>query len=203
MLFKPKFDFQGTFLEMVGNIKEAAQLFSMTRKIENPEQFAKRLKEMEDTGDYHTHRVIVSLNQGKKTPYAQDDILKLAVLLDDIMDGFEACASRFDIFKIGEMDDFMHQMSMVNYRCSMELYQAFEYFSRNDLKGMRDNTVKINQLENEGDVLLRSALKTMFERESDANHNMKYKEIYEILESISDQFEDVSDQLEGIIMKYA
>lgn len=203
MIFKPKYDFEGMLLESAMNIREASNQFLDLGELKNTGEFAARLKKMEDQGDYYTHQVIVALNQGKRAPYSQDDLLDLAVLMDDIMDGLEACASRMDIFKLKHFDSYMHQMAMVNYRCSMELYQAFEYFQHGDLKKMRDNTVKINQLENEGDTLLRSALKDMFEKESDAVRIIKYKEIYEILEEISDAFEDVSDHLESIIMKYS
>jgi predicted phosphate transport protein (TIGR00153 family) len=204
-VFKSKqTDILETFLQIAENIQEAAKYFLDHAKEKiDPVVFFTELKKLEDKGDHFTHSIIVALNQNVRLSYNREDILNLAVILDDILDGIEACASRFNMFHIEKMDEFMLQFAQTNYRCSNELIQLMRLFRAGRLKEMRESTVKLNFLENEGDQILRSGMKQLFQEEKDAIQIIKTKEIYEILEEISDRFEDVADELEGIIMRNA
>jgi predicted phosphate transport protein (TIGR00153 family) len=204
-VFKSKqSDLLETFVQVAENIQEAAKYFleHAKGKIE-PAIFFTELKKLEDKGDHFTHSIIVALNQNVRLSYEREEILSLAVIMDDILDGIEACASRFNMFHIEQMDDFMLQFAQTNYRCSNELVQLMRLFRATRLKEMRESTVKLNFLENEGDQILRSGMKELFLHEKDAIQIIKTKEIYEILEQVSDRFEDVADELEGIIMRNA
>jgi hypothetical protein len=66
-----------------------------------------------------------------------------------------------------------------------------------------DACVEINTLENEGDIVLRSAMVELFEHEKDAIELIKWKEIFERLEEAIDVCEDVSNIVEGIVLKHA
>jgi uncharacterized protein Yka (UPF0111/DUF47 family) len=204
-MFKSKqSDLLETFVEVAENIQDAAKIFLDHAKGPiDPLAFFTELKKLEDKGDHFTHGIIVALNQNIRLRYSREEVLNLAVILDDIMDGIEACASRFNMFQIKEMDEFMLQFAQTNYRCSNELVQLMRLFRATRLKEMRESTVKLNFLENEGDQTLREGMKQLFIQEKDAIQIIKTKEIYEILESISDKFEDVADELEGIIMRHS
>lgn len=204
-MFKSKqTDILETFVEIAENIQTASKYFLDHAKGElNPVEFADELKKLEDHGDHYTHSIIVLLNQNVRMSYDREEILSLAVLMDDILDNIEACASRFNMFQINKMDDFMYQFAQTNYRCSNELVQLMRLFRASRLKEMRESTVKLNYLENEGDQILRTGMKELFQNEKDAIQIIKTKEIYEILEEVSDKFEDVADELEGIIMRNA
>jgi predicted phosphate transport protein (TIGR00153 family) len=204
-MFKSKQnDLLETFVEVAENIQAAAKYFlDHAKQKMDPSQFAIELKKLEDQGDHYTHSVIIALNQNVRLSYDREEVLRLAVLLDDILDAIEACASRFNMFQIEQMDDYMLQFAQTNYRCSNELVQLMRLFRANRLKEMRESTVKLNYMENEGDQILRSGMKELFLNEKDAIQIIKTKEIYEILESVSDKFEDVADELEGIIMRNA
>lgn len=204
-MFKSKqTDLLETFVEVAENIQAGAKYFlDHAKQKMDPSQFASELKKLEDQGDHYTHSIIVALNQNIRLSYDREEVLRLAVLLDDILDAIEACASRFNMFQIEQMDEYMLHFAQTNYRCSNELVQLMRLFRANRLKEMRESTVKLNYLENEGDQILRSGMKELFLNEKDAIQIIKTKEIYEILESVSDKFEDVADELEGIIMRNA
>src|SRR5262249_34145560 len=62
--------------------------------------------------------------------------------------------------------------------------------------------VEVNRLENEADQLLRDELFVLFEgRNEEAIDVIKWKEIYETLESVTDRCEDVVNVIEGIVLK--
>jgi len=69
--------------------------------------------------------------------------------------------------------------------------------------GFHEHTVEVNRLENTADVLLRDSLAAMFDEASDPIEVIKWKEIYETMEIVTDRCEDVANVIEGIILKMA
>lgn len=207
MMFGPKKNdpFLKNILDITENLNEAANYFVDFRlkTKEDVKTMADKLKEYEHKGDKLVHDLIHGLNQTFITVIEREDLLNLGVILDDILDGIEACASRFDMFDITEADEYMRQFS-INIRDSVaEILKAIELLQTKQLMEMREFTVRVNELESVGDELLRSGIKQLFASSQDAIHIMKYKEMYEILERVSDSCEDVADALETIIMRNA
>ena len=80
------------------------------------------------------------------------------------------------------------------------------------LKGLRNlkhpkhvlaKCVEINRLENEADAILRRALARMFKEVRDPIEIIKWKEIYENVESAADHCEDVANIIEGVVLDNA
>jgi hypothetical protein len=65
-----------------------------------------------------------------------------------------------------------------------------------------DNCVEIHTLENEGDIVMRMTISRLFECEKDPIELIKWKEIFERIEEAIDICEDVSNIVEGIVLKY-
>jgi uncharacterized protein Yka (UPF0111/DUF47 family) len=70
-------------------------------------------------------------------------------------------------------------------------------------KMILDGCVEINTLENAGDVVLRTIMANLFENEKDAIELVKWKDIFQLLEEGIDVCEDVSNIVEGIVLKHA
>ena len=66
-----------------------------------------------------------------------------------------------------------------------------------------EHAVEVNRLENNADNLLRDSLAAMFEESNDPIEVIKWKEIYETMEIVTDRCEDVANVIEGIILKMA
>jgi len=81
----------------------------------------------------------------------------------------------------------------------------FVVHAMRDMKNAKmiiDACVEINTLENEGDIMLRTAMVDLFEHEKDAIELIKWKEIFERIEESLDVCEDVSNIVEGIVLKH-
>jgi uncharacterized protein Yka (UPF0111/DUF47 family) len=63
--------------------------------------------------------------------------------------------------------------------------------------------VEINTLENTGDVVMRTIMADLFVKEQDPIELIKWKEIFERIEESLDVCEDVSNIVEGIVLKHA
>ena len=69
--------------------------------------------------------------------------------------------------------------------------------------GFHEHTVEVNRLENSADSLLRDSLAALFDEQADPIEVIKWKEIYETMEIVTDRCEDVANVIEGIILKMA
>ncbi|WP_054951325.1 DUF47 domain-containing protein [Numidum massiliense] len=204
MIFSAKKD---VFLEMLSsiaeNVKESAHFFvDFTIRNENDlKQFAKTMKEFETKGDTFVHDIIVTLNKTFITSLEREDILALAIAMDDILDGMEQFSSRLEIYNITQIDDIMVQFSEKILASTAEVAKSTKLLDRKQLMDIRPHVIKINDIESECDTLLRDGLKNLFATEKDPIKIIQYKELYETLEGISDSCEDAADTLETIIMR--
>jgi uncharacterized protein Yka (UPF0111/DUF47 family) len=62
-------------------------------------------------------------------------------------------------------------------------------------------TVEVNRLENDGDRIVREAMAALFDNGIDPMVVIRWKDIYERLESAIDACETVANILEGIVIK--
>jgi uncharacterized protein len=75
-----------------------------------------------------------------------------------------------------------------------------------DMKNMRNITealVKINSIENQADDVFDFSIEKLFDTEPDAKEVIKKREIYQVMEIVTDKCEDASNVIESIIIKYA
>lgn len=203
MVFKKRDPVLEALYEITENMHEAAKYFK-TYKIQSAEdviQFSQKMKEFESKGDTYIHQIIQTLNKVFITALEREDILSLAVKLDDVLDGMEACAARFYMYDITHVDEFMTGLAANIEQSTEQILNSMALLRERKLLQMREFTVRINTLESEADELLRTGMRKLMQESTDAIHIMKYKEVYEILEGVSDYCEDVADILETIIMR--
>jgi predicted phosphate transport protein (TIGR00153 family) len=202
MFQKKKDIFFEYFILVARNIQLASKVFrEEMNNLSDAENFALQIKTVESMGDQYTHEIILALNKTFITPLEREDILSLTLKLDDVLDALEACASRLELYGITESDDYMRLFAKNIEMCTQEIENAIKLLVEKKLKEMTRHTHKINDLENVADDLLRDGIKTLFSISTDAIEIMKKKEIYEMMEAVSDACEDVANILEGIIMR--
>jgi uncharacterized protein Yka (UPF0111/DUF47 family) len=62
---------------------------------------------------------------------------------------------------------------------------------------------EIDRLESHADRVFRAALAKLFREEADAKEIIKQKEVYQLLEAVTDKCEDVANLIEGIVLESA
>jgi len=201
-MFKKKDVFFTTFEEMANTLVEAVEYFAKgVTDLSDVSAFAKKMKEYESKCDQYTHTILKELNKTFITPIEREDIMALTTSLDDVLDGIEACASRFEMFNLTEADDYVVQFADIIVRSVHQIKESIVLLTKKKLLAIREYTIKINQLENEADDLQRVCIKELFIKEKDPIELMKRKEVYEMLELTTDHCEDVANTLESIIMR--
>ncbi|WP_347490713.1 DUF47 domain-containing protein [Desulfoscipio sp. XC116] len=202
MFFKKKDVFLETLVSSTHNLRDASVLFQEEiNDLREVESYAERIKILEDKGDELTHKIIHALNKTFITPLEREDILGLALKLDDVVDGIEACADRLELYKVTEADDYIKLFVQMIVNCANEICTAMRLLEQKKLQEMLRHIYRINELENEADQLLRECIKDLFEEYNDPILIIKKKELYEMLEGITDACEDVADILEALMMR--
>ena len=168
----------------------------------NMETRAERVKQIEHECDEITHAVVEALHKTFITPIDRNDIYTLITKMDDIMDFVEAAADRLALYEVQTMTKEVGDLA----RC---LVQSAEHVlgavsSIRDLgkpNGILQHCIEINRLENVADGILRSALARLFREEKDPIAVIKWKGIYETLETATDRCEDVANIIEGVVLE--
>jgi uncharacterized protein Yka (UPF0111/DUF47 family) len=127
--------------------------------------------------------------------------MELTTTMDDVLDGLEATASRFYMYNITEPDEYIVQFADILRQSAYEIQKAVHLLSQKKLLAIREYTIRLNDLENQGDELLRICIKNLFATVTDPIELIKRKELYERLETTTDSCEDVANMLESIIMR--
>ncbi|MDR0266629.1 DUF47 family protein [Paenibacillus sp.] len=201
MKLKKKDIFFQTLENMADTIVQAADYFAQhVANLQDVLHFANEMKKFESQCDEFTHTIITELNKTFITPLERDDIMDLTTSMDDVMDGLEACASRFDMYHLPNSDEYIVQFAEILRQSAYEIQKAIHLLSQKKLLAIREYTIRLNDLENQGDDLLRICIKELFAKVSDPIELIKRKEIYERLETTTDTCEDVANRLESIIM---
>jgi len=190
------------FAEMAANISEGARLLEATlRDFQNVEARVKELKALEHKGDDLTHAVLIKLNQTFITPFDREDIHQLASKLDDILDYMYAAGERLVMYKIHSAPPAAADLANVIVRQAAQLAKAVSMLEKHD--NVLEICVEINRLENEADLIARTALGTLFDQEKDPITLIKVKELIEFLEHATDKAEDAANVLESVVLKSA
>ena len=206
MRFIPKEEkFYDLFEELINKIEEGGKVFlDMVETYEYPLPKITKLKELEHEADVITHRTYEKMHKSFLTPLDREDIYALVNKMDSIMDMIEASAARMSLYKVKKPTKvIIDQGKILNLAISKVKLIVYAMRDMKNSKMIIDACVEINTLENEGDIVLRTAMVDLFENEKDAIELIKWKEIFERIEEALDVCEDVSNIIEGIVLKHA
>ena len=187
------------------NMGKAAQnLKELVDTWENPGDKLAEITEIEHEGDSITHQIMDQLHRTFVTPFDREDIAILAHSMDDVTDFIHAAADAMVIYKVAKPQQRGRELSTTIVQVTAELEKAMPKLrQRKALKDILEYCVEINRLENVADQIFRSAMAELFENTADVAELIKWREIYENMESATDRCEDVANILEGVAIKNA
>ena len=185
-------------------VKAAAILKDLVDTWECIEQRVAEIKELEHHGDSITHEVIARLHRTFVTPLDREDIVLLAKSLDDVMDFIDSTAGAMLIYKVDRPGKRARELADIIIQGAAEVQRAIlDLRHKARLKHTIEKCVEINRLENAADVVYRAAMAELFEDSTAMAHVIKWREIYEHMESATDRCEDVANVIEGVALKHA
>ncbi len=195
-----------TFIEHAQKSVEAATL--LLEMFEDPsrkERLALAISEKEAAGDRLTHDTVKRLHETWITPLDRFDIHGLISKLDDVLDLIEAVSERMVLFEITTVRPPAIELARVLLKGCEDLHGALGRLEKlaKQSKEILDACVEINRLENEADAIYRRAIAELFKAGNDPIEVMKWRDIFDNLESATDRCEDVANIIEGVVLEYA
>ena len=190
------------FGELSGYLTEGAQL--LRGILEDPHDLGIRVEQVqavEHKADRTTHAIITKLNQSFITPFDREDIHRLASSLDDVLDYTNAAAHRLVLYKITQPPPASAELAGLIVLQSEELARGVSVLEKNG--SVLKHCEEVNRLEDVADHVSRRAIASLFDTEKDPIQLIKFKELFEVLETATDKAEDAANVLEAIVLKSA
>jgi predicted phosphate transport protein (TIGR00153 family) len=184
----------------VNIVESARQLREMVFDFSDAPARAAAIRELEHAGDVLTHELIRKINTTFVTPFDREDVYALASRLDDVLDLVEAAADRLVLYRIKGPTSGARAMAEVITKAAAATQAAVQCLRAHSPDYHR-HCVETNRLENEADRLLKELIAGLFADVTDPIEVIKWKEIYETLEEVTDRCEDVVNVIEGIMLK--
>lgn len=207
-MFMPKDKvFYSLFEEVANNLKDMSATFITAineQDITKRRVLLKGLEDWEHKNDEVTHKIFIELGSNFITPFDREDIHYLATALDDIADYTWGAAKRMMNYNIEEIDETTVEFANIISKAVTALHKGI--YQLRDMRNLRLITevcVSINSLENEGDDLLDNGMLRLFSSDISPVEIIKMKDLYQMLEIVTDKCEDAANVIESIIIKYA
>lgn len=162
------------------------------------------IEDLEHANDELTHSIFTELGRNFITPFDREDIHYLASSLDDIADYIYSAAKKINFYRVNPNDMGMQKMSeLIEHSATQVCIAVKELRNMKKMRQITEALVKINSAENQADDIFDMSIERLFATEPDAKEVIKKREIYQVMEIVTDKCEDAGNVIESIIIKYA
>ncbi len=200
-------DFFGMFEAHVATLVAASK--ALGELVEGADPSGDQLGEInrrEHEADEIIRHVLTTVRQTFLTPFDRGAITSLIASMDDTIDEMQATARAIELYELASFEPEMKQMvAMICEAANLtaEAIPLLRNISRNGAR-IHDLTEKVVRLEGNADDVHALGLKRAFQQESE--RPMRFiiaREIYKHLERITDAFEDVANDIDGIVIDHS
>jgi hypothetical protein len=172
------------------------------------ERYCKQIFEREAEADEITRQVLTAVRRTFVTPFDRTDIQDLISSMDDSIDQMNKTAKIIDLFEVRSFEPQMREMGEIIEQSANLVLEAVPLLSAIGTNAGRLNTLtaKIIAIEEQADNVCDQGLKALFlaNRQSNPQGNaMSFivgSELYDHLEKVVDRFEDVSNEINSIVV---
>ncbi|MBO9619687.1 MAG: DUF47 domain-containing protein [Niabella sp.] len=166
--------------------------------------YVQQIIDLEHDNDELTHNVFTELGRNFITPFDREDIHFLATSLDDIADYIYSAVKKIKLYRVNPNETGILKMVELIEQATEQVRIVVKELR--DMKKIRDITeglIKINSIENQADDVFDLSIEKLFDTESDAKEVIKKRDIFQVMETVTDKCEDAGNVIESIIIKYA
>jgi predicted phosphate transport protein (TIGR00153 family) len=184
--------------------KAACELLDLLEKFDDVKGRSKRIKDIEHSGDQVTHTAIERLNRTFITPMDREDIHELICRVDDIVDLIDTAAHRIVLYKIEKPTEASIELARCLKHATAVIVEVMPLLrNMKNARAINEKCIAIQTQENDADRVMHHAIAALFEARLDPIEVIKWKDIYEEIESATDRCEDVANVLDSIVLKNA
>ncbi len=206
MAKKTGFNYFDSFISMANHAHRAAEYLEVIVKNFDPAavllEKVQGIHEIEHSADDERHEVITHLTTEFMTPIEREDIMEMIQQLDNVVDHIDDVMRTVYMFNIKELSPVIVSFTELIVRCTEALkvtMEKFENFRKS--RTIKEYIVKVNEIEDEGDVLHLDAVHELFSSDLPAIDVIRRNKLLDDMENCLDACEDVVDTVERIMMK--
>ncbi|MFC5300801.1 DUF47 domain-containing protein [Azospira restricta] len=198
------FDLFNEHAELIveGGKQLVAMMTALNNGKEDVEVCAAAIDKAETGADKITHETIAQLHKTFITPLDRDEIHQLITRMDDILDITQDVAQTVALYDIQRGTPEAITLAEITLACCERVKIAVNLLhSMDHAQTILATCREIDQFESDADRVMRGAMSKLFRDEPDVRQLIKFKAIYELLETITDRCEDVANVIEGIVLE--
>ena len=199
--------FKELLSEDTKNLVKAVRTFdaiASSTSLEDRKVRVVELKAIEHEGDAITKQIFLALNSTFITPFDRDDLREIATDLDDIVDYIEGVALSFVVFELSESPSALRQFAFILKEMADEIDRITSLiWDLSNEQKIQAGMVRISELENQADTLYTSVIGELFKTGGNPIEIMKWKEVYEGLESACDACKEYTHAIGNVVIKNA
>jgi predicted phosphate transport protein (TIGR00153 family) len=196
------FDLFNQHAELV--VQGSHELAALMASVDDLQRRAYNIETIEKNADKIARQSLLLLHKTFITPLDRNEIHELITTMDDILDLIEDVAHSMFLYDIRVVTPEATQLADICAACAEKVKAAVSLLSN------LEHTAKImalceeiDHLEADADHVMRAGMAKLFRDEADVLRVIKLKEIYELLETVTDRCEDVANVIESIVLERA
>jgi uncharacterized protein Yka (UPF0111/DUF47 family) len=183
----------------------AAEALNAVLKGDDIEGHCATVVGLENEADEITREVLLAVRRSFITPFDRGDIKDLIQSMDDAIDMMHKTVKTIRLFDQRQFDPGMQEMGLTVIQAAHLIAEAIPLLDRISSNAPRLVALaeEVTRVEGRSDELHEQGLKDLFHRHG-ANNPMAYiigSEIYGELEKVVDRFEDVANEISGIVIE--
>ena len=165
------------------------------------------IRGLETGADDITRDVLIAVRRSFITPFDRSTIASLISAMDDAVDEIWHTAKTVRIYRVDEFESQIRasaELAREAARLVLEAIPLMRNVGRNAAR-LHEITEAIVELEGRADALHDDGLAALYERLGD-DHPTRFfvgRELYRFVERVLDRFQDVADEIQGIVIDHA
>jgi len=184
---------------------EAARALDMMLSGTDIEKHAQEIMRLEDKADAITAEVMLAVRRSFITPFDRSDIKDLIQSMDDAIDTMRKTVKTVKLFEQASFEPTMKEMGPIIVESARIILHALPLLAAASANAGRltEMAEQLIKLEGQSDDLYDRGLKELFRKhgKSDPMAYMIGAEIYSDLEKVVDKFEDIANEISGIVIE--
>lgn len=189
---------------VVGGADAMSAMFSGEAAIE---ESCRQIADYEHQADAITRDVLHAVRRSFITPFDRSAITSLISSMDDTIDEMHQTAKAISRYEVSAFEPPMHEMAALSAQAARLVVEAVPLLRAVGKNGGRLDRITENivHLEGAADDLHEDGLKALFKAHGDSKPMAFFvgREIYSHLERVLDGFEDVANEIQGVVIDHA
>ncbi len=187
-------------------VVEAAEALGELLNGRDVDANCERIVTLEDRADDITRDVLLAVRRSFITPFDRGDIKDLIQSMDDAIDMMHKTVKTIRLFEQSNFDPLMRQMGEEVVKAAHLVAEAIPLLDKLGANAQRLSAIaeEVMRVEGRSDDLHDQGLKDLFLRHGTSGDAMAYMigaKIYGELEKVVDRFEDVANEISGIVIE--